>query len=119
MHELGVTQSILNVVLKYAQEAEASHVQRIHLVIGDLAGVVGESVQFYFDFISRGTLAEGAELVMQRDPARFRCPACGHEYEPEDTSSPSLLWACPTCGELRPEVIGGRMLQLESIEVDD
>jgi len=119
MHELGVTQSILNVVLEHAQEAKASRVQRIHLVIGDLAGVVGESIQFYFDFISRGTLAEGAELVMRRDPARFRCPACGYEYEPEDTSATHLLWACPQCGELRPEVIGGRMLQLESIEVDE
>jgi hydrogenase nickel incorporation protein HypA/HybF len=119
MHELGVTQSILQVVLEHAQKAGAGRVQRIHLVVGDLAGVVGESIQFYFDFISRETLAQGAELVLRRDPARFRCPACGHEYEGESAASPGLLWACPQCGEMRPEVIGGRLLQVESIEVDE
>ena len=120
MHELSVTQAILQVVLDHAQKAGAGRIQRINLVVGELSGIVGDSVQFYFDFISRGTPAEGAELAFRREPARFRCQACGHEYEPAglEGAPPGLPWACPNCGEMRPEVIGGRELQVESIEVE-
>ena len=121
MHELGVTQAILQVVLEHARQAGGGHVQRITLVVGDLAGVVGDSVQFYFDFLSQETPAAGAELVFRREPARFRCQACEHEYTPAGAAGapPGLPWACPQCGEMRPEVIGGRELLVESIEVEE
>jgi len=120
MHELGVTQSMLQIALDHTQKAEAKRILRIYLRVGDLSSIVGESVQFYFDFISRGTPAEGAQLVFQRVPARFRCQACGTEYEPQagDETLPGSTWACPSCGEVRPEVIGGRELLVESIEVE-
>jgi hydrogenase nickel incorporation protein HypA/HybF len=120
VHELAVTQSILQVALEHAAEAGAQRIECINLRVGDLSGVVGESVQFYFDFISRGTAAEGAELVLERVPARFRCRACGMEYEPlpEEAGRPGLSWTCPACGELLPEVIGGREMFVDSIEVE-
>ncbi len=123
MHELSVTQAILEVVLRHAQAAQAGRVQRIYLRIGDLSGIVDDSVQFYFDFLSRGTIAAGAELVFERVPARFRCPTCGEEFTPTAGTQPGrdllyLPWACPSCGELYPEVIGGKEFLVESIEVD-
>ncbi len=119
MHELAITQSMLEVALKHARQAGAQRIGRIHLVVGDLSGVVGESVQFYFDIISRGTPAEGAELAFRRVPAGFRCRACGAEYEPRSQAEAAeLAWACPSCGEVRPEVTGGREFMVESIEVE-
>jgi hydrogenase nickel incorporation protein HypA/HybF len=119
MHELAITQSMLEVALRHAQQAGAQRIVRINLVVGDLSGIVGESVQFYFDIISRGTLAEGAELVFRRVPAGFRCRACGAEYEPHAPgAAPDMTWACPACGQLQPEVVGGREFLVESIEVE-
>ena len=120
MHELAVTQAVLQIALEHAAQAGAQRIERIHIRVGDLAGIVGDSVQFYFDFVSRGTAAERAELVLERVPARFRCRACGAEYEPlsEEAGRPGLSWTCPACGELQPEVIGGRELLVESIEVE-
>ena len=87
----------------------------IDLVIGELSGIVGDSVQFYFDILSQGTLAQGAQLRFQRQPARAACPDCGHSYN----AAPPLAPFCPVCGSLYIQVTGGRQFQLESIEIDD
>ncbi|GAI95109.1 unnamed protein product, partial [marine sediment metagenome] len=56
MHELAITQSMFDLVLEQAKKAGAKKVGKINLVIGGMTGVVGDCVQFYFDFISKGTL---------------------------------------------------------------
>jgi hydrogenase nickel incorporation protein HypA/HybF len=112
MHEMSVTQSVLEIALAHAQKAGANRILRIHLVIGGLSGIVGDSVQFYFDYVSKDTLAEGAELLIRHVPAQFRCKACEVTYEPAEGD-----WSCPVCGELKPEVVGGREFLVESIEV--
>ena len=113
MHELAVTQSMLNLALEHAERAGAGRITRINLVVGEISGIVNESVQFYFDFVSKGTLAEGAQLVFERLPARFRCRACGHEFALQDGN-----WACPACRALGGEFIAGREFYMESIEVE-
>lgn len=113
MHEFSVTQSVLEIAITHAQQAGASRILNISLVVGELSGIVGESVQFYFDILSKGTIAEGAELVFRHVPARFRCLECGTEYEANGSD-----WTCPHCGALQPIAIGGRELLVESIEVE-
>ncbi|MDH7485850.1 MAG: hydrogenase maturation nickel metallochaperone HypA [Anaerolineae bacterium] len=113
MHELAVTQSMLNLALEYAERASAQRITRINLVVGEIAGIVDESVQFYFDFISQGTPAEGALLSFRKLPARFRCTACGQEFPLRDGD-----WTCPACQRLGGEVISGREFYMESIEVE-
>jgi hydrogenase nickel incorporation protein HypA/HybF len=115
MHELSVTQSVLNVALEAAQAAAARRITAINLVVGDLSGIVDDSVQFYFDFLSRGTLAEGATLRFQREPASATCRDCSYQF---DLTTP--VWpCCPACGSARLFVNGGRELRVESIEVDE
>ncbi len=112
MHELAITEEILRITVEHAEKAQAERVTDIHLVIGDLSSVVDDSVQFYFDFSSPGTVAEGAELHFRRVPARLRCRQCGQEFEPENRN-----WHCPNCQALGGDVIQGREFYLESIEV--
>ena len=114
MHEMSVSESILGIVLRHAQRAGAQRVLGVNLVIGDLTGFIDESIQFYFDFLSRETLAEGARLHFERVAARVRCPGCGAEYEPPRSS----LWACPQCCALGGEVTAGREFSVASIEVE-
>ena len=87
----------------------------IDLVIGELSGIVDDSVQFYFDILSRDTPAQGATLRFQRQPAQARCLDCNHSYN----AAPPLAPFCPECGSLRLQVTGGRQFFLESIEIDD
>jgi len=113
MHELGVTQNILQIAIEHAEKAGAKKIRRINLVIGGLAGIVDESVQFYFDFVSKGTIAEEAKLVFQKVPVRFRCRSCGKEFDFQGEE-----WTCPDCHAPGPEIVTGREFYLESIEVE-
>ncbi|MBU0492099.1 MAG: hydrogenase maturation nickel metallochaperone HypA [Chloroflexi bacterium] len=114
MHELAVTESIMGIVLRHAEAAGAKRVTAIHLTIGELTGLVDDSIQFYFDFIGKDTLAEGARLTFKRVPARARCHQCGNEFEP-DTGK---LWTCPACEAIGGDVVAGREFFVDSIEVE-
>ncbi len=113
MHELAVTQGMLSVALEHAAKAGATKIRHINLLIGDASGIVDDSVQFYFDFVSKGTPAEGAILHFERVPTRFRCHNCETEFSPGNKQ-----WACPQCGELSIDIVAGREFYVESIEVD-
>lgn len=114
MHELSVTQSVLDIVLRHAKQSNARRVLGINLVIGDLTGFVDDSIQFYFDFMSKDTAAQGARLNFERIPVQVRCTSCGAEYVPPDTR----LWACPQCEALGGEIISGREFSVASIEIE-
>ena len=73
MHEFSITQSMLSLALEKANEAKASKITQINLVIGELSGIVDECVQFYFDFLSKDTIAAGAGLSLERKPTTLRC----------------------------------------------
>lgn len=111
MHEMAITQSILDIALRYANGA--GRVTQLNLVIGDLSSVVDDSVQFYWDIISKGTIAEGAILHFERIGTRFRCNDCGQEFEPDGRT-----FECPQCGGHQVTIVAGKEFRLESIEVE-
>ncbi len=113
MHELAVTESIISIAERHAQQAHAKRILRISLVIGELSSIVDDSVQFYFDHLAANTLAEGAQLVFDRRPLSLRCEACGQTWQP-----PAGDWTCPRCGQTRTRVEAGREFYVESIEVE-
>lgn len=115
MHELPITQAILDQALAAAQRAGAARVLGIRLVIGDLSGLVDESVQFYFDLLSEHTAAHGAALHIERQPAQVQCEACGHVAR---AAIPLAPW-CAACGSSQLHITGGRAFHLESIEIDE
>lgn len=114
MHELTVTQRILDIALEAAGQEGNAKVGRINLIIGEMTGVVQECVRFYFDLISRGTVAEDAELAVRLAPITVRCRGCGETFLVRDAG-----WVCPHCRSTSVDVTGGRELIVESIEVSD
>ena len=114
MHELPVTQSILDIALRHAQKASATRILAINLTMGELTGFVDDSIQFYFDFLSRDTAAAGARLAITRIPPLARCRSCRAEYAPPE----SRLWTCPECGALGGDVTAGREFFVSSIEIE-
>jgi hydrogenase nickel incorporation protein HypA/HybF len=113
MHELPVTQSILKIALKHANEANAKRIENIHIVMGELSTNVDDSVQFYWDIIAKDTLAEGAKLRFRRVPAELQCMACFEKYHPNDGE---LL--CPKCGSVGAKIITGEEFYVEAIDID-
>ena len=113
MHELAITQSILDLVLGEAQAVQASRINKVNLVIGELSGVVRESVEFYFDFLRKDSVAESAVLEFKIIPGQLRCRDCQTDFNPQDS-----LWICPQCKGTNIDLVAGRDCFLESIEVE-
>jgi hydrogenase nickel incorporation protein HypA/HybF len=113
VHELPVTENILEIALRHAKRAGAERVTDIYLIIGQLASIVDDSVQFYWDMISEGTAAEGATLHFDRRPAELLCQDCTNTYQPELGDL-----ACPACGSRSVRVLSGEEFRMEAIEVD-
>jgi hydrogenase nickel incorporation protein HypA/HybF len=113
MHELSVTQSLLEIALRHAERAGARHITRLNLVIGELSSIVDDSVQFYWDIVSRDTIAAGAELHFERVPGILRCLGCDHTFPLNDRE-----YTCPICGGTQVVAAGGDDFRLESIEID-
>lgn len=113
MHELAVTESILDIAVKYARQAEARHVTDLYLVIGRLSSIVDDSVQFYWDMLSENTLCAGSKLHFERVPAKMICLNCEQEYALDGELTP-----CPNCGSAQVKVLTGDQFYLDSIEIE-
>jgi hydrogenase nickel incorporation protein HypA/HybF len=113
MHELSVTESILEIVLRHANQAGAKRVMKIDLVIGQLASIVDDSVQFYWELIAKDTLAENAVLQFRRIPLSMHCLDCQNQFEPGGDQ-----FACPACGGNRLQITTGREFYVESIDIE-
>lgn len=121
MHELSVTQNVVNIVLKYAEINKASQVMRVSLKIGELRDIADEWMQRYFDYISRGTIAEGAALKIERSPIIFRCQ-CGKAFSMNidtfrDAFKEKQETTCPFCRGEKIVLDGGREFYIQGIEV--
>lgn len=113
MHELPIAQSILNIALKHAGEANAKRVEGIHIVMGELSSNVDDSIQFYWDIIAKDTPAEGAQLHFRRVPAELQCMVCFQKYHPDGGEL-----VCPYCGSVGAKIIAGEEFYVESIDVE-
>lgn len=113
MHELYATQAILEKALEKAAEANARRITGLHIVVGEMSTYVDDSVQFYWDEISKGTLAEGAQLHFRRVSAQFQCMACFTKYQPTEGE---IL--CPSCGSTGAKILAGEEFYMEALDVE-
>jgi hydrogenase nickel incorporation protein HypA/HybF len=113
MHELAVTESLLEIAVRRATAAGAKRVTTLHLVIDQMSSIVDDSVQFYWDMVSAGTIAAGAQLQFERRPASVVCQDCGHSSELERNIGP-----CARCGSEHIRIVSSGEFRLESIEIE-
>jgi hydrogenase nickel incorporation protein HypA/HybF len=110
MHELSITQSIVDIVVG---EAANRRIRAVNLVIGELSSVMEESIRFCFGIVSKDTSAEGAQLSVRKVPLVMRCTYCSFEFGRDSEG------ICPACSKSGGEMIRGREFFIESIEVED
>lgn len=113
MHELSLTQSIVELAIEYARREQAAAIRSITVEIGDLSGVLADAVEFAFDVCSKGTMAEGASLEILHITGRGRCLECHEESELE-----TLTYTCPQCGSLALETVQGQEMKFTEMEID-
>lgn len=125
MHELSITQAILDMALRHAEQAHAKTIRALDLRVGALSGIAGESVAFYFEMISRGTPAAGAQLRFKVVPPRVRCRACGAERDFPFEADVAAAWLAQlgslercACGKQAYELSGGTGCYLDSMDVE-
>ena len=113
MHEQSIVASLLTLALENAEKANARKIVSINLVVGDYTGVLEDAVNFYFGFLSKDTIAAGTKINYAHVPGQLRCRDCDilfplqkHEYH------------CPKCAGRRVEIVGGRELYIETMEVE-
>lgn len=112
MHELSVTQNVLDMALAEANKHGAKRITKVKLKLGKLTQVVPECVQFYLDMLGKDTIAEGAQLEVEPVPLVVQCKSCR-----TTTSLEEYNFACQDCGGPM-DIISGRELYLDSIEIE-
>jgi hydrogenase nickel incorporation protein HypA/HybF len=115
MHEMAIVQSIMDILVQQAHLHGAKKVLRVNLEFGALTGVMPSSIDFAFEVLSKGTVAEGAAVDIKVIPIKIYCFECAQErilesYDP----------FCPVCSSAAIKILEGRdEMRIASLEVDD
>ncbi|MFJ9575411.1 hydrogenase maturation nickel metallochaperone HypA [Streptomyces sp. NPDC101191] len=115
MHEMSVALAVVDQVETAARSRGAEGVRSIRLEVGELAGIVADSLRFCFELACAGTVAEGAELITHTVPGTARCAPCSRVWEVG--MPPHLL--CPDCGGASVELVSGRELRIREVHWTD
>ncbi len=113
MHEGILTEDLFEHVLIHAREANARRVTNVKVTIGALSDYTAESIQFYWDSMAPGTIAEGAVLEFNSAPGTAKCNTCSAEFEITEAYA-----TCPNCGAFPVSVTGGDGVYLSSLEIE-
>jgi hydrogenase nickel incorporation protein HypA/HybF len=114
MHELSLAQSILEIVQQAVPPERDARASTVRLRIGELAGVVEDSLTFCFDAITRGTRLEGSRLAIEHIPTQADCRTCGARGVIVPTE-----FRCPSCGGTEIVLVSGRELQVVEVELPE
>ena len=102
MHEVAVMSQIVELVLSEAKKRDAENVTNVKLEIGEYTFLGEEQMRFAFEVLTKGTVAEGAELDITTRRGAVECP-CGYSgapEQPEDIHILAPILKCPKCGKI-------------------
>ena len=114
MHELGIMTGVVDSAKKAALDAGATRLLKVTLSVGEMTEAVDTALQFAFEALTDDDpFAKGAQLQVNMIRPKSRCLECGAVYEHDRFSM-----FCPECDSFVTELIAGREMQIDSIEVD-
>ena len=113
MHELSLTESIVEIAAETARCEGAARVRRVFVDIGTLSHVEPEALLFCFEAVASGTIVEGASLEIVRVPGQGRCVDCGNTVALAERFGP-----CPECGGFHVQMTAGDEMRVREIEVE-
>ena len=115
MHEMSLVRNLVEVVAEEAAAANVEKITSIHLVVGEGRDIVEDMLPPLFQFLSRGTVMENAEIVVQHVPYMVKCNQCGTEFHLEVTQPEK--WACPGCQAYKDyTLVSGKEFYISKME---
>jgi hydrogenase nickel incorporation protein HypA/HybF len=112
MHEMSLAEGVLQLIEDTARQQEFSKVTTVWLEIGQLAGVEVAAMRFCFDAVTRGSVAEGAQLEIISTPGAGWCMGCS-----TSVALSEAFGECPQCGSYQVQVTGGTEMRVKELEV--
>ncbi len=109
---MSIALNIIKIAENELEKAKGERIEKIHLVVGRLSGVVIESLRFALDVSKKDGPLLDSEITIGEVPAKMICLSCGHEFEAED-----FYITCPNCNEYNHKAISGRELLIKSITI--
>lgn len=114
MHELGIMTGVMDAVTKSAHDAGADKVLKVTLSVGEMTECIQDALEFAFEALTEDDpFVRDAELIINMIKPKSRCLECGAEFEHD-----RFHMFCPECDSFATELLAGRELQIDSIEVD-
>ena len=114
MHEASIAQHIVDSLSERIESGAVDGiVRRIFLRVGRMTAVVPSNLIFMFEVIAKDTPLDGAILEIEEVPVRCRCGDCGVE-----SGIDGPFFECPACSSGSVEILSGRELVIESLEVE-
>lgn len=112
MHEMSLAEGVLQLIEDASRRQSFARVSTVWLEIGQLAGVEVEAMRFCFDAVTRGSMAEGAQLEVIATPGSGWCMQCS-----ATVALSEVFGACPRCGTHQVQVTGGTEMRVKELEV--
>jgi len=113
MHEVSIIQNVIEIVTQKAHENKLTKINRVSLRIGELSGVMPESLNFAFENCIQGTMLEKTTLGIENVSALGRCEECNLEFPIGHFKK-----LCPNCNQFCTSVVSGYELYVNTIEGD-
>lgn len=114
MHELGIMTGVLDAARTASRDAGATKLLKVSISVGEMTEAIEDALVFAFEALTEGdSFTEGAELEINMIRPRSRCLECGEEFEHD-----RFHMFCPKCDSFATELLAGREMQVDSIEVD-
>ena len=113
MHEFSIVQGLLDIATEYCKKEGHKGIESIKVKIGKASGVLPDSMQFAFETMKIGTIAEKASLIIDEVPVSGFCNSCNSNFTVED----AYVISCPNCGNMSLRIETGRELNVAEMEV--
>jgi hydrogenase nickel incorporation protein HypA/HybF len=114
MHEGVYTDQIAQAVLDALKAHPGAKVKKVQVKVGEMLHLMPDAVRMHFAAITQGGPLQGVQLDLIEVHVKVRCRACGHEGEPHDHHA----LACEKCSGRELEVLAGRGVAVESIDLE-
>jgi hydrogenase nickel incorporation protein HypA/HybF len=113
MHEVSLMEQTLEIAIASAQEKNSTRIHHLKMRVGEISGVVPDALNFAFDVVTRGTMAEGATIEIEMVSILCYCQHCDRDFHPVD----AYIYECPDCQHFSAKILSGREIELSSLEV--
>ena len=131
MHEWALAEAIISGVREYVNEVGGKEASKVVVRLGELQSIDKEILSFALNELVREMSLRIGEIVLKDEKAVFRCRKCGFEWKLKDIEFsedikeaihfiPEVVHTymkCPNCRSTDFEVVKGRGVWIESIEV--